>query len=64
VKITNIFQGKASYDRRCNKCGYDESLTAKTLFHKVKFGTENSFEMVYDISTNKTGASSVWLAER
>ena len=56
--------GKSPYNRRCSKCGYDESPTANTLFHKVKFGIENAFEMVYDISTSKKGANSVWLAER
>ena len=41
-----------------------ESPTANTLFHKVKFGIENAFEMTYDISTSKKGANSIWLAER
>lgn len=56
--------GKKSYNRRCSKCGYDESPTANTLFHKVKFGIENAFEMAYDIATSKKGANSIWLAER
>jgi hypothetical protein len=34
------------------------------LFHKIKFGIENGFEMVYDIVTSKKGANSIWLAER
>jgi hypothetical protein len=49
---------------RCTRCGYDDSATASTLFHKVKFGIENAFEMAYDIFTSKKGASSIWLAER
>lgn len=56
--------GKHLHSRRCKKCGYDESPTANTLFHKVKFGIQNAFEMVYDITTSKKGASSIWLAER
>jgi len=56
--------GKQLYARRCKKCGYDESPTANTLFHKVKFGVENAFEMLYDITTSKKGANSIWLAER
>ena len=56
--------GKKAFNRRCSKCGYDESPTANTLFHKLKFGVENAFEMVYDISTSKKGANSIWLAER
>ncbi len=56
--------GKKLHDRRCSRCGYDESPTAHTLFHKLKFGIENGFEMAYDIVTSKKGANSIWLAER
>ena len=52
------------YNRRCSRCGYDESPTSHTLFHKIKFGIENGFEMAYDIATSKKGANSIWLAER
>ncbi len=34
------------------------------LFHKVKFGIVEAFEMAYDIATSKKGANSIWLAER
>jgi hypothetical protein len=34
------------------------------LFHKIKFGIENGFEMADDIATSKKGASRIWLAER
>lgn len=61
---TKFFEGKKVFNKRCTKCGYDESPTANTLFHKLKFGIENAFEMAYDISTSKKGANSVWLAER
>lgn len=60
----NYCSGKREYNRRCTKCGYDESPIANTLFHKVKFGIENAFEMAYDIVTSKKGSSSIWLAER
>lgn len=56
--------GKGMFSRRCKGCGYDESVTAHTLFHKVKFGMDKAFGMLYDISTSKKGASSIWLAER
>lgn len=56
--------GKQLYSRRCKRCNYDESPTAHTLFHKVKFGIENAFEMLYDIETSKKGAGSIWLGER
>lgn len=66
IKCKNsvYFVGKNIHNRRCTRCGYDESLTANTLFHKVKFGIENAFEMAYDIVTSKKGASSICLAER
>jgi hypothetical protein len=56
--------GKKKYNRCCSRCGYDESPTSHTLFHKIKFGIENGFEMAYDIVTSKKGANSIWLAER
>src|SRR5690606_7314888 len=56
--------GKQISSRRCKRCGYDESPSAHTLFHKMKFGIENAFEVLYDIATSKKGASSIWLGER
>lgn len=44
-----FIRGKQLYSQRCKACGYDESPTAYTLFHKVKFGIENAFEMLYDM---------------
>lgn len=57
-------KGKQHHNRRCSKCGYDESPTSGTLFHNLKFGILKAFEMVYEISTSKKGLSSIWLAER
>ena len=56
-------RGKQFGSRRCCKCQYDESATSHTLFHKLKFGIEKAFEMLYEISTSKKGANSIWLAE-
>jgi len=61
---TNYIKGKQYASRRCKSCGYDESATANTIFHKLKFGVQNAFEMLYDISSSKKGANSIWLAER
>ena len=57
-------KGKKSFNKRCSRCGYDESPTANTLFHKLKFGISEAFEMAYDIVTSKKGSNSIWLAER
>lgn len=40
-------KGKEIFDRRCTKCGYNESVTANTLFHKVKFPIEKAFYMTH-----------------
>ena len=56
-------KGKQPFSKRCSKCGYDESTTAGTLFHKLKFDIDIAFEMLYEIVTNKKGANSIWLAE-
>ena len=56
-------KGKQPSSRRCRQCGYDESTTSGTLFHKLKFGIDKAFEMLYEIATSKKGANSIWLAE-
>ena len=62
---SNVYiKGKQPASRRCSKCGYDESPTVGTLFHKLKFGIDKAFEMLYEITTSKKGANSIWLAER
>ena len=40
-----IVNGK--FDRKCAKCKYPESVTANTLFHKVKFPLEKAFYITY-----------------
>ena len=57
-------EGKQPYSRRCVRCGYDESTTAGTLFHKLKFDIKIAFDMLYEITTSKKGANTIWLAER
>lgn len=59
----DAIKGKQSFSKKCRKCGYDESPTAGTLFHKLKFGLDKAFEMLYEIAVGKKGASSIWLAE-
>jgi len=60
---TDYIKGKQPSSRKCRKCGYDESPTAGTLFHRLKFGIDKAFEMLYEITVGKKGASSIWLAE-
>lgn len=58
------YKGKKHFHKRCMRCGREESATAHTLFHNVKFGLRKAFGMVYDIMLSKKGANSMWLAER
>lgn len=48
--------------RRCSKCGYDESPTAGTLFHKLKFEIKKAFWIVYQVISHKQGISSMQLS--
>lgn len=50
-------KGRKWYYRRCQNCRYDESCTAHTLFHKLKFPICNAFMIVYQLSTLKKGLS-------
>ena len=57
-------KGIDKYDRQCTKCGYLESPTAGTLFHKVKFSILKAFWIVYYVSTSKKGIASTELSRK
>ena len=61
---TEVRKGKKGLHKRCLKCGREESPTAHTIFHKVKFDLYKAFGMIYDVLTSKKGANSIWLSER
>jgi hypothetical protein len=46
-KNERFITGKKKFNRRCSLCGYDESPTSHTLFHKIKFGIENGLRHSY-----------------
>lgn len=58
------YKGKKALNKRCKQCGREESPTAHTIFHKVKFDLSKAFGMLYDVMLSKKGANSMWLAER
>jgi hypothetical protein len=60
---TTFHKGEKSYARRCNKCKYDESPTAGTMFDKIKFSLLVAFHICFKISTKKKGMSSLELSE-
>jgi len=41
------FDGAQKFARRCTRCGYNESITAYTIFHSIKFPIEKAFYIAY-----------------
>jgi len=41
------FDGAQKFARRCTRCGYNESITAFTIFHSIKFPIEKGFYLAY-----------------
>lgn len=60
----NYSIGHKPYNRPCTRCKYDESPTARTLFHKLKFAIEKAFFIVFLVATGKKGNSSYELSRR
>lgn len=52
-----------SYHKRCKKCNYIVSATANTLFHKVKFGLEKAFLIIFKMSATTKSISAEQLAK-
>jgi len=42
-----FFDGAQKFSRRCTRCGYNESITAYTIFHSIKFPIEKAFYIAY-----------------
>lgn len=55
------YKGRTYYYRRCRQCGYDESVTANTLFHGMKMPILKAFHMVFRLTAKKKGMSTVEL---
>ena len=53
-----FWKGKCWSNVRCKQCGYEESPTAGTLFHKIKFSLLKAFHICYRVSVSKKGMSS------
>jgi transposase-like protein len=58
------FAGKQPKSRCCTKCHYDESPTAHTLFHNVKFSLKKAFYIIFLVVTTKKGISSHELSRK
>jgi hypothetical protein len=57
-------KGRTWSYRRCKACGYDESATAHTLFHKLKFPLPTAFVIVHQLTTMKKGMASTEIARQ
>ena len=55
-------KGKKWHHRRCKKCQYDESPTANTLFHKLKFSINRAFKIAFQLCYESEGKSSCEIA--
>ena len=55
---------KAGYRFHCYGCQHVESATANTLFHKVKFGLQKAFCVVFEMSTSSKSVSSIQMGKR
>lgn len=49
------------HHRRCLQCGYEESVTAHTVFHNIKFPLTKAFYMVYRIRQSQGKITAVKL---
>lgn len=56
------YKGKTYYHRRCRSCGYDESVTANTIFHGMKMPVLEAFHMIFCLSAKNKGMSTAELA--
>ena len=52
-KNEKYFGGASKFARRCTRCGYNESITAFTIFHSIKFPIEKAFYVAYLAVTGK-----------
>ena len=55
--------GKSKYSRRCTKCKHDESVTAGTMFDKVKFSMLTCFHIIFKICTKIKGMSALEISK-
>ncbi len=46
---SNYCNGKTPFSRRCTRCKKEESATAHTLFHNLKFPLHKAFYIAYDL---------------
>jgi hypothetical protein len=58
-----FFWGKAPFSRRCTKCGYEESVTAHTIFHNMRIPIQKAFMIVFLVYSSNEKISSTELSK-
>lgn len=59
----HFLTGQTIYSRRCTKCGYDESVTANTLFQNSRIPINKALYMLFLVCTSKGTISSYKLSQ-
>lgn len=58
------FSLRKNHERCCTLCKHIESPTSGTLFHKVKFGIQKAFMIVFEMSATTKGLSATQVSKR
>jgi len=58
------FEGVQKFSHRCTRCGYNESITAYTIFHSIKFPIEKAFYIAYLVVAGKKDSTLEILAKQ
>jgi transposase-like protein len=61
-KHDKYVKGRMHLDRKCQKCGHNESPQSGTLFHGMKLSLITAFEIIYRVAVNKKGLSCISIA--
>ena len=57
-------QLRKNLSRTCNICSHQESATAITIFHKVKFGVRKAFFITFEMATSTKSLSASYMGVR
>jgi transposase-like protein len=55
---------KKNYARDCNRCHHIESPTAGTIFHRLRFGHQKAFGIIFEMTATTKGISASQAARR
>ena len=58
------FTQRKGYIRTCNLCKHNESATANTAFHKVKFGIKKAFHITFEMVNSTQSLSALQVSKR